>query len=51
MEKIFPCMGVRFISVLDNYDSAGEDTDADRIIIPFKNLINDSYCRDIIHSE
>lgn len=47
MEKILPCMGVRFISVLDNYDSAGEDTDADRIIIPFKNLINDSYCRDI----
>lgn len=47
MEKIFPCMGVRFISVLDNYDSAGEDTDAERIIIPFKNLINDSYCRDI----
>lgn len=47
LEKIFPFMGVRFISIIDNYDSAGEDDDADRIIIPFKNLINDSYCRDI----
>ena len=47
LEKVFPFMGVRFISIIDNYDSAGEDNDADRIIIPFKNLINDSYCRDI----
>ena len=40
-------MGVRFISILDNYDSYGEGGDADQIIVPFKNLINDSYCRDI----
>ena len=47
LERIFPFIGVRFISVLDRYDSADESNDADQIIIPFKNLINDSYCRDI----
>ena len=47
LEKIFPMMGVRFISVLDHYDSASLNNDADQIIVPFKNLINDAYCRDI----
>lgn len=47
LERIFPFLDVRFISILDHYDSAGEDNDADQIIIPFKNLLNDSYCRDI----
>ena len=47
LEKIFPFLGVRFISVLDHYDSANEGNDADQIIVPFKNLINDAYCRDI----
>ncbi len=47
LEKIFPFMGVRFISVLDRYDSAVSGNDAEQIIVPFKNLINDAYCRDI----
>ena len=47
LEKIFPAIGIRFISILDHYDSAHENSEADQIIIPFKNLINDSYCRDI----
>jgi DNA invertase Pin-like site-specific DNA recombinase len=47
LEKIFPFLGVRFISILDNYDTMGETSDADQIIMPFKNLINDSYCRDM----
>ncbi len=47
LERIFPFMGVRFISVLDHYDSAGSGNDAEQIIIPFKNLINDAYCRDM----
>lgn len=47
LERIFPFMGVRFISVLDHYDSAGSENDAEQIIIPFKNLINDAYCRDM----
>lgn len=47
IERIFPMMGIRFISVNDNYDSVKEFSDADQIIVPFKNLINDAYCRDI----
>lgn len=47
LEKIFPYLGVRFIAINDNYDSAKSDTQTDNIIIPFKNLINDAYCRDI----
>lgn len=47
LERIFPLMGVRFISITDHYDSMNEMGDADQIIIPFKNLINDAYCRDI----
>lgn len=47
LEKIFPLKGVRFIAINDHYDSYGENSDADQIVIPFKNLINDAYCRDI----
>ena len=47
IEKIFPFMGVRFIAINDNYDSNGEKSQQDSLIIPFKNLINDAYCRDI----
>ncbi len=47
IEKIFPYLGVRFIAVNDNYDSLTNDTQTNNIIIPFKNLINDAYCRDI----
>lgn len=46
IEKIFPMLGVRFIAVNDHYDSLSEDTGTE-MIIPFKNLINDAYCRDI----
>jgi site-specific DNA recombinase len=47
IEKIFPFLGVRFIAVNDNYDSLGDKKAYDDIIIPFKNLINEAYCRDI----
>ena len=46
LEKLFPMLGVRFIAVNDNYDSLDVDTAHD-IVMPFKNLINDSYCRDL----
>jgi site-specific DNA recombinase len=47
IEQIFPFLGVRFISVNDNYDSAAGRTSADNIVIPFKNLMNDAYLGDI----
>lgn len=47
IEKIFPFLGVRFIAVNDNYDSIGGKNASDELIIPFKNLINEAYCRDI----
>ena len=46
IEKIFPQLGVRFISVNDNYDTFAMSS-SDNIVVPFKNLINDSYSRDI----
>ena len=46
LEKLFPMLGIRFIAVNDNYDSLEADTTHD-IVVPFKNLINDSYCRDL----
>lgn len=47
VEKLFPALGVRFIAINDHYDSADENTASNNIIVPFKNLINDAYCRDI----
>ena len=47
IERLFPALGVRFIAINDNYDSLNGKDQADEIIIPFKNLINDAYCRDI----
>ena len=46
IEKIFPMLGIRFIAVTDGYDSLTESR-GDDMIVPFKNLINDAYCRDI----
>lgn len=47
IEKVLPQLGVRFIAINDNYDSEGVVGSADTFSLPFKNLINDSYCRDI----
>lgn len=47
IEKIFPYLGVRFIAINDNIDTAKINNGSEDIIIPFKNLINDAYCRDI----
>ena len=47
IEEIFPFMGVRFVAVNDNYDSMGDRSAGDDIVLPFKNLVNDSYARDI----
>ena len=47
IERLFPLLGVRFIAINDNFDSADDTAVSNNIIIPFKNLINDAYCRDI----
>ncbi|MEH2931021.1 recombinase family protein [Candidatus Ventrimonas sp. KK005] len=47
IQQIFPFMGVRFIAINDHYDSEHMDCQTDSILLPFKNLMNDSYSRDI----
>ena len=47
LEKLFPLMDVRFISITDNLDSYKNPNSMNNIMVPFKNLINDEYCRDI----
>lgn len=46
LERIFPFLGVRFIAINDNYDSLNSNAESDELIVPFKNLINEAYCRD-----
>ena len=46
-ERVFPLLDVRFISVTDNIDSVKNPQSMNNIMVPFKNLINDEYCRDI----
>ena len=47
IQKTFPALGVRFIALTDHYDSLQADTGESSIVLPVKNFINDSYCRDI----
>ena len=46
LEKIFPFLGVRFISVNDGYDSTSANASA-LLAASLKNLINDMYAKDI----
>lgn len=46
MDEIFPRYNVRLIAINDNYDSINPRSDADEILIPFRNLINEQYARD-----
>jgi DNA invertase Pin-like site-specific DNA recombinase len=47
IQKLFPALGVRFIAINDHYDNAQPNAADDSLVLPFKNLMNDSYCRDI----
>ncbi len=47
LEKIFPFMKVRFISVYDHYDSFSKDADSQELSMNIKNLVNDAYAKDI----
>lgn len=46
LERLFPFMGVRFLSVNDAYDSLTSSGQTGSLMIPFKNLLNDAYCAD-----
>jgi DNA invertase Pin-like site-specific DNA recombinase len=43
----FPAYGVRFISVNDGIDTSKESNSGDYLTVSLKNILNDSYCRDI----
>ncbi len=46
LRQIFPRYGVRFIAINDGIDTANEQN-GDDLNISIKNLLNDTYCRDI----
>lgn len=47
LERIFPFMGVRFISVTDHYDSLRTADSNESLSIHLKNIVNELYARDI----
>ena len=47
IEQIFPLYNVRFIAINDNVDSYKDPKSVNNVIVPFKNLMNDEYARDI----
>lgn len=46
LENIFPCLGVRFISVNDCFDSLYSKT-GDTLLVPLKSILHDTYAKDI----
>ncbi len=46
LEKIFPYLGVRFISVNDRFDTLHEGK-ADGLLVPLKAILHDNYAKDI----
>lgn len=47
LETVFPLFKVRFIAVNDQIDSVANPSSVNNVIVPFKNIMNDEYCRDI----
>lgn len=47
LERIFPFLGVRFIAITDGFDTLTAERGANGYIVPLKNLINETYSRDI----
>ncbi|GBU04252.1 DNA invertase Pin-like site-specific DNA recombinase [Faecalimonas umbilicata] len=47
LERIFPFMGVRFISVTDHYDSENPVDGNGKMKINLKNIVNELYAKDI----
>lgn len=47
LETVFPLFDVRFIAVNDSIDNVANPSSMNNVIVPFKNIMNDEYCRDI----
>ncbi|MDU6445329.1 MAG: recombinase family protein, partial [Streptococcus sp.] len=47
LENIFPFLGVRFIALNDQYDSKTSEQNGLEIDVPFRNLLNDFYAKDV----
>ena len=47
IQKIFPALNVRFIAITDQFDSLTADYNETSLVLPIRNFVNDSYCRDI----
>lgn len=47
IEEVFPSYNIRFIAINDNIDSYKEPKSINNVIVPFKNLLNDEYARNI----
>ena len=47
IEQIFPLFRIRFISISEDIDSVKKPTSVNNVLVPFKNLMHDEYCRDI----
>lgn len=47
IEKVFPFLGIRFVSIVDNYDSIAPDCDRELLKISLKNLAHEMYAKDI----
>ena len=47
IETVFPFLGVRLISVNDRYDSQKADNTQWAYLVPLKNIMNESFVRDI----
>ena len=47
LEKVFPRLDVRFISVKERFDTFKVDRSNESLMVPLQNLINDLYSKDI----
>ncbi len=46
IEKIFPFMGTRFISMLEQFDNTDPNASAKDLLVNLKNLMNEAYAKD-----
>ncbi len=47
IDKVFPFLGVKFISVNDNVDTIKDSNSKKSFEVTLKNIINDMYAKDI----